>query len=678
MGTRAALLRSLAGLLVACLCGTAVAQQTTMDGVAVISEGPSVMLRWSLHDDAYLPGSFTLTRTDDDGTEHVITVASPRPFEESGLSAERYEAALAVFGQPVPEDEQVWDDEDEGEDEGEGFDEDDPVSLALVRAFFELELAADPDLAAALGLLYRDDDVEVGRFYRYEVVGADGSVIGSAGIVAGSTPPLAPPTGLRVTPTGDAIELSWDRGDETDLVFGYRVTVSVDGGDPLDLSPVWLAPPAPESDDGRGAVVEAPYWFRDEGRLAGEVAAYQVVGRDLFGRVTPPSLAAVIVVPDPVPLPQPLVIDGSSGDHTITLAWALEPDDRVSAVGVLRTRDIDAEPTLVSPLLAPDATTWTDVGLVAGADYHYAVAAFDAAGRASVSPIWTQRAINPRGPDGPSELVIEPTPTALLLSWTASPQVDVGRYQVFAGRPGTPFETWTLLGETVLTRFSAPVPANTMFDVAFRVRAVNTSDVVGGVSEAVAARPLDETPPSAPLWADVTGVEDAIELVWLRDLDPDVAYVRLLRAAGDDELAVLVADLPPEVTRYRDEAVVPGATYRYALAAVDEYGNTSQRSQERSASAWSLAAPTDVVELTAEVVDGGVRLGWQRGPDTGTTWLVSRKLAGQWVEVSDLLREPSFLDARGTAGDEYLVVTVGTNGQLSAGVSVVAEAGEGD
>ena len=81
---------------------------------------------------------------------------------------------------------------------------------------------------------------------------------------------------------------------------------------------------------------------------------------------------------------------------------------------------------------------------------------------------------------------------------------------------------------------------------------------------------------------------------------------------------------------------------------------------------------------TAEVVDGGVRLGWQQGPDTGTTWLVSRKLAGQWVEVSDLLREPSFLDARGTAGDEYLVVTVGTNGQLSAGVSVVAEADEGD
>lgn len=656
--------------------GHVLAQATTveMDGVAVISEGSSVSLRWSLPDDAYLPGSFTLIRTDENGAERVFTAAAPRPFEESGIDLETYEAAVAVFGPPVPEDEQVWDDEDLADDDGEV----DPVSLALVRAFFELELAVDPDLAAALGLLFRDDDVEIGRFYRYRVVGADGRVIGSAGIVAGSTLPLSPPTGLVATPAGEAIELMWDRGSDSDLVFGYRVTVAVDGSEPSELTPMWLAPPAPEADDGRGNVVEAPYWFRDEGRLPGEVASYQVIGRDLFGRVTPPSLASVVIVPDPVPLPQPLVIDSVPGDHDITLTWALEADERVTAVGVLRTRDIDAAPTLVSPLLPVDATSWTDVGLVAGADYHYAVAAFDTRGSGSLSPLWTQRAVNPRGPDGPSGLRIEATPTALLLSWTAPPQVDVGRYQVFAGRPGTPFDQMTLLGETVLTRFTAPVPANTMFDVAYRVRAVNTSDVTGGVSAEVSGRPLDETPPSAPLWADVTGLEDAIELVWLRDLDPDLATVRLLRATGGEEFAVLVDDLPPDVTRYLDESVAAGVSYRYLLVAADEHGNESAPSQERSSAAWSVAAPADVTGLVAAVEEGGVRLSWQpRGVGT-ESWLVSRRLGGAWVEISDLVTEPSFLDPRGQPGDEYLVVAVGANGQVSAGVQVVAEADGGE
>src|SRR5690606_3413730 len=126
------------GLFMTLATGGVLAQASTtdtvMDGVAIISQGPSVWLRWSLPDDTYLPGSFTLTRTDEDGTQRVITVASPLPFEESGVDFESYEAAVAVFGPPVPEAEQVWDDEEQ-EDEPV---EDDPMSLALVRAFFEL------------------------------------------------------------------------------------------------------------------------------------------------------------------------------------------------------------------------------------------------------------------------------------------------------------------------------------------------------------------------------------------------------------------------------------------------------------------------------------------------------------------------------------------------------------
>src|SRR5690606_20391199 len=105
-----------------------------------------------------------------------------------------------------------------------------------------------------------------------------------------------------------------------------------------------------------------------------------------------------------------------------------------------------AEPALISPLLEPSVTNWTDEDLLGGEDYHYAVAAFDASGAAAIGPIWTQRAVNPNGPEAVAGLALEPTAAALLLTWQAPPQIDVGRYQVYAGRPGTPFDEMTLIG----------------------------------------------------------------------------------------------------------------------------------------------------------------------------------------------------------------------------------------
>jgi hypothetical protein len=42
---------------------------------------------------------------------------------------------------------------------------------------------------------------------------------------------------------------------------------------------------------------------------------------------------------------------------------------------------------------------------------------------------------------------------------------------------------------------------------------------------------------------------------------------------------------------------------------------------------------------------------------------VSKLLGGAWVEISDLLDEPSYVDTRGRPGDGYRVVSYSATGQ---------------
>jgi len=634
-----------------------------MDGVAAVSEGPSVALRWSLPGEVFPAGGFVLTRIAPDGSASSVTVASPLPPELAPIDADTFEAIETLFDPTlVP------------------LDDDEALALAFLRAAFTLEAAADPDLARALGILVEHEGLVVGERWRYEVATAAGAHVGSAEITVGSTPPLDAPTGLVAEAAVGGIGLRWHTPDEATLVFGHRIEIRALDGSFVDLGSGWLTAPEPD------AAAPEPFWFVDATpRFVGSEVVYRVVGRDLFGRETPPSQPVALVVPDPEVLPQALIVDAESGDRSVTLHWSLPADPRVVAVGVLRAPNPDDAPALVSPLFDVSVQRWTDAGLRGGVDYYYAIASFDDEGLVAVGPLWAQRAVNPNPPAAPHDLSVVPQEDGLVLTWRAPSDDDVGRYQVYGGRPGTAFERMTLLAETTDLTVVVPIPANTLFDVALRVRAVNTSDVAGAPSSEVAGRPLDATPPSAPLWLDSQGVERAIELRWLRDLDPDVAFVRLSRAEGavlgaDGTLVAgvfrLLADgLSPETTSFRDEDVVAGVVYAYRLEAVDASGNVSEPSEVRTASAWGFDVPGAPTGLQVETLEAGVALRWD-GSEGVLGWVVERWHQAAWVEISDLLEAPSYVDIRGAAGDRYQVRAVSAAGQVGEAAEGVAPGGE--
>ena len=100
----------------------------------------------------------------------------------------------------------------------------------------------------------------------------------------------------------------------------------------------------------------------------------------------------------------------------------------------------------------------------------------------------------------------------------------------------------------------------------------------GAESETAASpvlTPEDKFPPAVPAGLNaVTGV-GSIELAWERNTETDFKNYVIYRALGDGQLQKL-AEI--DVPAYSDKATEPGKHYKYAIAAVDQRGNVSEKS----------------------------------------------------------------------------------------------------
>jgi fibronectin type 3 domain-containing protein len=107
----------------------------------------------------------------------------------------------------------------------------------------------------------------------------------------------------------------------------------------------------------------------------------------------------------------------------------------------------------------------------------------------------------------------------------------------------------------------------------------------GAESETAASAaltPEDKFPPAVPVGVNaVTGV-GSIEVAWERNVETDFRNYIVYRAVGDGPFMKLGET---EAPAYSDKAVEAGKRYRYAVAAVDQAGNVSEKSAAAETSA---------------------------------------------------------------------------------------------
>jgi hypothetical protein len=89
---------------------------------------------------------------------------------------------------------------------------------------------------------------------------------------------------------------------------------------------------------------------------------------------------------------------------------------------------------------------------------------------------------------------------------------------------------------------------------------------------------VDRTPPAAPRGIKTVSLDNAVEIIWLKNTEPDVAGYKIWRSDRYDGRYELIGKTSD--TRYIDRSAKNGITSYYALSAFDVDGNESDLSDE--------------------------------------------------------------------------------------------------
>ena len=94
--------------------------------------------------------------------------------------------------------------------------------------------------------------------------------------------------------------------------------------------------------------------------------------------------------------------------------------------------------------------------------------------------------------------------------------------------------------------------------------------------------PIDKFPPAVPVGLNAVTGTNSIELAWERNSESDFRGYIVYRAVGDGALLRLAE---VNVPVYSDKAIEAGKRYRYAVSAIDQSGNESDKSTPVEAAA---------------------------------------------------------------------------------------------
>ena len=227
-------------------------------------------------------------------------------------------------------------------------------------------------------------------------------------------------------------------------------------------------------------------------------------------------------------------------------------------------------------------------GLSFGKRYAYAATAEDMNGRIS-APSAPLAVIFLAAPAPPPGLVAQAGDKQVSLRWDAPTTLIDGaaasgelRYIVLRGA-----------GEGGLAPITpAPIAATTYTDTAVEnettyryavkgVREEPAGSASGPPSEAVAATPINTTPPSAPTRLVAIPAAGSVRLAWNASPDADVVQYAIYRAEGTGPFTRLATG-PALTTIYTDRDVQSGRSYRYAVTGLSraKHQNESARSNE--------------------------------------------------------------------------------------------------
>ena len=363
------------------------------------------------------------------------------------------------------------------------------------------------------------------------------------------------------------------------------------------------------------------------------------------------------------PPAKPTNLQASAEHDEVALTWTTSSDQTVTHYAILR-RDRDTDASQVFHVIESNAgpeTSYDDGSVSASSTYIYRVKAVSPTGVSQWSGY--VKADTPAAPVTTPEPTSTPTPTPdptpapadlrptgltvslvdnkVTLSW-AAPQEDadsVDGYEILRRRPmegETTLETLVADTESTATTYTDATANEASVVYVYRVKALRGSEVslwsnfdrIDLPSDYVPDPLPTSEPESTPDDQAPTGLTAAlaqgggVALSWTapaEDADSVTGY-EVLRAAGEDEMSTLAADIASTATTYADAtATEAGETLAYQVKAIrgEDRSQASGRAQ--------VQVPHDAVDLaptglTALILTASVVGEEDSATQVGLTW----------------------------------------------------------
>jgi len=343
----------------------------------------------------------------------------------------------------------------------------------LTYNLYRGEVSGDLVLLIALGNVttYTDMDIGIGQTYFYQVAAENSVGEGARSNEVSSNPDLPSDPALSATSQGTTVTLAWTAPSDTgsSAITNYRVYRGPDSGSMSLLVEL-------------GNVLT----YEDDTVTTGQTYVYQVSAVNDQGEG--PRSNQVSVQIGSVPS-EPIHIGAMTEGAGNVITWD-EPDDDggFSISGYKVYRGTSAASLTLRATLG-DVLNFTDLDLVAGTEYYYAVSAFNAKGEGPQSDVVMMRANSV--PSAPLNLELEAGNGTVSLSWDAPTSTGgspITGYKVYRGTSENNLTLLATIGAVTAYEDDEVVNDQTYY---YKVSAINVVGE-GPLSEVEDATPTAE------------------------------------------------------------------------------------------------------------------------------------------------------------------------------------------
>ncbi|MCC9063564.1 fibronectin type III domain-containing protein [Flavobacterium piscisymbiosum] len=157
------------------------------------------------------------------------------------------------------------------------------------------------------------------------------------------------------------------------------------------------------------------------------------------------------------------------------------------------------------------------------------------------------------------------------ITWDANKEKDLLGYRIYKGNnPNEEFSQITVSPLENNMYQDTVIIKSLNSKVYYKIIAVDSHYNMSPFSEVLILKKPDVIPPSSPIFTNYEIKDGAVYLEWINSQSEDVASHQLYRKENEQSDWQLIADIKDKKESYKDENIVEGSKYRYAIYAKDE------------------------------------------------------------------------------------------------------------